>query len=151
MNSGKNKENSYFELIYLFNPISILNCGKLRLDIFYFFIQILFFRYQDKFLGILALTFSLLISPNYLFLSVFFMFYLINNETQSKATYIKNLFISLIIIFFSVHSDFSRIDWDRICLFIQETKYLYFNYFTMKDSLPNLGFFWYLLPEVNDD
>ncbi len=148
LNYRNNQENEYFELIYLFNPISILNCSILRLDIFYSFINLLFLRYYDKTLGILAFTFSMIISPNYIFLNLTFMFYLMRNEIQSKAIYIKNFIISILIIFFSLHSDLSRINWERISQFIEETKYLYANYFRIKDSLPNLGMFWYLLPEV---
>jgi hypothetical protein len=124
-NNKEEKNNKYIEIIYLFNPISILACSKLSLSIFYNLINFLMFKNDSRILYI----FSLLITPQYAITNTFYMIY-----SSKKSNKFIGLIIVLSILAFS--------------LFYTDLFVHYKNYFLVKDSLPNLSVLWSLIPEV---
>lgn len=153
----------YLEIIYLFNPLSIMCCVSLQLRTIYNFL--LFFSIEKLtkinfnenendydgftvnflklfFINVICI-FCLLITPGNFFILMFF--YIKNFEGLKNKKIFFVVFTALIsllifwVVFFT--NNFSK---EPI-----ESFYLYQNYFLMKDTFPNYGILWNLIPEVN--
>ena len=145
----KSQNSDYFEIIYLFNPISIINCSKLRIDIFTTFINLIFVNYYESFVGVLSLILGLLISPNFFMTNFFFLVFIFKKKLiHFNFNFLKNCFLSILILYVSLDENIFSFELNKLILFVKETSLIYLNYFTIKDTHPNLGLFWYLLPEV---
>ncbi len=155
-NNTHNKAFFYLEIIYLFNPLSIMCCVNLQLRTFYNFL--LFFCLEKLtnievvnflklfFINIICI-FTLLISPANFFILVFFYIKNLEGVNIKRKFYIlSNVLISLlsfcVFIFGFLLSN--KTQKEPIGSF-----YLYYNYFFMKDTFPNYGILWNLIPEVN--
>jgi hypothetical protein len=126
--NNKEKTNNYVEIIYLFNPISILNCSRLNLNIFYNMLNLIFFSSNNFFFYLLYFLTSCC-TPQYFIMNTIFM--LIKSIRNKNYLPVVLTFTALVII---------TIKTDLLIL--------YKNYFYVKDTLPNLNMIWSLLPEV---
>lgn len=166
-NDKDNKEFFYLEMIYLFNPLSIMCCVNLQLRTIYNFLLFIcleklsnFFNLQEKekkeiflnlnlfnFLKLLLINLTciltLLISPANFFILLFF--YVKNFEVfDNKRKFY--FFVNFVLAAFATCFIFA--------VFFTNKKepigslYLYYNYFFMKDTFPNFGILWNLIPEV---
>jgi hypothetical protein len=162
-NQEKNKSNSgnyfYYELIYLFNPISLLNCINLRVDIYYTFLTFMFVIHKNNILGSLFLVLSFLTAPGYIFLNLFMLIYFFySNSIKNKLQFILRLLgcLFLITIIIGLSELNSKVDLNTVLNYlkfssgklIQDSMQIYYNYYTIKDTLPNIGIVWALLPET---
>lgn len=149
----------YYEMFYLFNPISILNCINLRLDIFYSFLTFMFINNTKNIFGSLFLVLSLLTSPGYIFLNLFMLINLFYSySTKEKFTFIFKCIgcLSLIAIILGLSEINSKFDYNNFFEYlkifseklIQDVTQIYYIYYTIKDTLPNIGILWALLPET---
>lgn len=153
----------YIELIYLFNPISLLNCIQMKLDIFYTLVNFIFILNRNNFFGAFSLMLGILISPGFVFINFFILLYfLITGEIKQKVKFmirfIASFYIIVILVYFSeiINTKQNLIqNQSPIILMrnysqklITEVKLLYFNYYTLRDTLPNIGMLWSLLPET---
>jgi hypothetical protein len=136
-------------MIYLFNPVSILNCLKLKLDIIYIFINLLFILNRNSFIGSFFFIFGLISSPAHIFLNVSFAFYFISeNKFENLRKFLKNCFFAFLLIFLGIYlREISNI-LKAISNISNEIQTIYFNYYFMSDTHPNIGILWSLLPEV---
>lgn len=158
----------YLEMIYLYNPLAIMCCGNLQLRTIYNFLLIICVRiisgffngveneeknlknlilFLFEFINLLFINLcfviTLIISPsNFMILGFFYFKNFENLETKQKLKALFNLMISLIFIFFSLGFLFGK-EKEPIATF-----YFYYNYFFMKDTLPNYGILWNLIPEI---
>jgi hypothetical protein len=151
---GKNKNSLYLELIYFFNPISILNCISFRLDIFYLFVVLMFVTNKESFVGIFFFILSLVISPSHFFLNIFFMIFTIKNDALRIPKILINallafygISISIYIINFKVQN-LSNLLIEAPINLLKDSFILYANYFNLKDTHPNIGMLWSLKPET---
>jgi hypothetical protein len=146
-NVDKEEKNNfcYMELIYLFNPISILNCIKLRLNIFYTFINFMIVLNINK--SLIAGFFfvlSILTSPGSFFINLSLLIYNYFSrgyDIKFIKKFLVNTIGSIIFIFIGMYLN-------NPSMMIKETKMIYYNYFFLSDSLPNIGHIWCLLPET---
>lgn len=158
----KNRQTKYIfnddliEIIYLFNPLSIISCIGLQLRLVYNFLLFSLIVNFDidsetgkntKFHMILLISlFSLLnilSNPASLFIIVFYFlrnFYLSSLPQKFKILIAVLVSICLICCFMYVVFDVKEF----YGVLTQNT-----NYFFVKDSLPNIGLMWSLFPEVS--
>lgn len=161
----KDYSSFYFELFYFFNPISLINCVQMKLDICFTFINLAFVINRNNLLGLLFLIISIILSPGFLLLNLFMIsYFFITNEYNKKIMFI----LKIVLIFFSIvflnfitesliKDQFIKLEEivDKFCSFtirfIGEIKLFYYNYYFVKDTLPNIGMFWSLFPEVKNN
>ncbi len=113
------------EIIYLFNPISILSCSKFTLSVFFNLINFIMVRNDSS----LFYMISLLLTPQYVITNTFYMIY----KCKKSNKIINLIFVTISVI---------------IAIYYTDLFYHYKNYFLIKDSLPNLNVLWSLIPEV---
>lgn len=145
----------WIELIYLFNPLTLISCVGLQLRIIYnFFLFSLIFNLDiyneydrvNSFIWSVATNFYLIINliscPANAFILIFYylrIFYL-SSFTKKIGIFIY-LLISLSLTIVFLYAAFDIREFNGIL-----TQYR--NYFFVKDSLPNIGLMWGLFPEV---
>ncbi len=98
-------------------------------------------------IGPLLFIISTLTSPGFLFLNIsILIFFMITNELNNK-----HYILSILGIFFVyLLSSYTKTSgFKELNELFDNTKIIYYNYFTLKDTLPNFGVFWSLMPEVN--
>lgn len=156
-NEKKTKNILYFELIYFFNPISILNCISFRLDIFYIFVVLMFVKNYESFLGLFFLVLSIVISPSIFFLNIFFLIFMLKNNDKISITktLIKVIlsFYAIAISIYILNFKFKAHNLSSLLIeaptnLLNDTFMLYKNYFMIKDTHPNIGMLWSLKPET---
>jgi len=143
------------EMIYLFNPLSIISCVGMQLKIVYNFLFFSLISYLDidheirkntSFpkitLASLFIVINLLCNPATAFIIIFFYFrnfYLATFLQKLKLFFAFLLSLSFVAgclyVFFDVNEFYGVMTQ-------------YYNYFFVKDSLPNIGLMWGLFPEV---
>lgn len=148
-NDNKNIRMNYIEIIYLFNPISVLNCLSFKLDIFYTFVNIMFVLNGNNFIGCLFFIIGIFSSPGYIFINISLAVYFIaENNFEFFKKFAINSIIATLLIFFGIYvKDF--LDLTRAFFnLLTDIKTIYFNYYIINDSLPNIGYLWNTIPEV---
>ena len=128
-NDNDQKYNKYVEIIYLFNPITILNCSRLNLGIFMNILNLLFFKSSNNYIFYLLYILSSCCTPQYFIMNTI---YLIIRSIR-KNNYMM-IIISITIVI--------------VIIFKTDLLSLYMNYVYVKDTLPNMNMIWALLPEV---
>ncbi len=130
---------SHFILgLYMYNPVSIASCVSFRIDIVYTLFNLLFVYSAFNYLvAPIFLVISLVASPGYFFITIAYIGYLIiSNFKQIRLTLL--LSAMLIAIYFNVASLMGLSPVENI-------KNIYYNYFFIKDTLPNFSDLWSLL------
>lgn len=148
-------DNHLIEIIYLFNPLSIISCVGMQLRILYNFLLFSLFINFDidnsiekntKFSKIILANFlailNLLFNPASAFLIVFFYFR--NFYLAAFTQKIKLFFACLFSLGFISGCLYAAFDVNEFYGVMTQ----YNNYFFVKDSLPNIGLMWGLFPEV---
>ena len=148
-------DNYLIEIIYLFNPLSIISCVGMQLRIIYNFLFFGLINYFDidnetgkntKFLkNLLTSVFAiinLLCNPASAFI---IMFYYFRNFYLATFTQKLKLFITWLLSLGLV-AGFLYVAFDVNEFYGVISQYN--NYFFLKDSLPNIGLMWGLFPEV---
>ncbi len=158
------KENDYLdkvdsnylvEIIYIFNPLSIISCVSMQLRIFYnFFFFFLISNFDIDFevkkntgffrilLTSLLSVLTILICPAYFFIVTFY--YLRNFYFGEKIQKIKMLIIWLLAILLSGLMIYILFGVNEFYGILNQ----YSNYFFIRDTLPNFGLMWILFAEV---
>lgn len=145
---------NYVELIYLFNHVTIINCIKFNLDSLYLLFSLLFARNINNFIGTLFFCVGVFTNPGLIFLNFFYLIYNLiyeKNEQDNNNSKLLWRYIFTILFFVLLFSAQQLSDHNFIFNYyklLNETKVIYTNYYMVKDTLPNIGFMWYLLPEV---
>lgn len=138
-NSNQGLSNNYILAIYAYNPVSIINCSLFRLDILYMFIHLMFVsNYSNCIIAPIFFALSIYISPGYFFINIVFMIYMSLEHFQKvKKTLIISIILVLAYLYIPIQFEFDS--W-------KNTKDMYYNYYFVKDTLPNFSFLWCLLP-----
>ena len=148
-------DNYLIEVIYLFNPLSIISCLGMQLRVIYNF---LFFslifnlnieietekptRFHRIMSNMIFAIINLLCNPANAFIVSFYYFRILY---LAPFTMKINLFICwLLSISFMCGCLYYAFDVNEFYAVITQ----YRNYFFIKDSLPNIGLMWGLFPEV---
>jgi hypothetical protein len=133
----KEKEKSkYIELIYLFNPVSIVNCANIRLDVLYLFLNLSFIHSNKFVTSGLYFWLNIVINPGNIFLNIFYISFFYIEKIQRYPNFIFPETLPLILFKFVLPDFFHGIQLQ------------YSNYYKIKDTLPNIGIFWSLMPET---
>jgi hypothetical protein len=130
--NDKQTNNKYIEIIYLFNPITCLSCSKLNLSVFYNLINFAYYS-STIFPSYILYIITALTTPQYFFLNTFFLIY---NFIQSNGIRHKSVILASLI---SVVSNI---------LAFQSLWFNYINYYSVKDTQPNLNVHWAMLSSV---
>ena len=145
--NDNNNDNKEYKLnlgafcFYLSNPVSITTCISFNLDVVFTLINLLLAYFADNLLlcPILA-TISIIISPGYIFITLIYFIFLLNNNFRK---YIHNILITIALLLlyfkFAIKLDY---------LPLESIKNLYYNYYWFKDIRPNFGLLWVLLPST---
>jgi hypothetical protein len=126
--------NEYLEIIYLFNPFTISSCARLKLTHFYVLVTLVYTCYNKTLFGTLFLAISIFTSPGFIFTNLTFFIYNLNSKNYKNQ--LINLVLSIGIIAFIINFN------------LYNLRQNYFNYFTVRDSLPNIGVIWSLILNV---
>ena len=123
--------------LYLYNPVSITTCISFNLDVIYTLINLIFaYTANNIIISSLFAFISIIISPGYIFITVFYLLFLCLHNIKK---FIKNIFIVLVLV----------LTYLNLCKDAKKsTKNLYNNYFWFKDIRPNFGLLWVLLPST---
>jgi hypothetical protein len=125
--------------LYLYNPVSIIVCVSKRLDLFFTLINLLFaYNPFNLVTSPILLALSLITTPGYLSISFTYIFYLFLTNSKQIKPIISLTFIYLIA-YFVITKLIFNIDT------LTNTYTIYYNYYFMKDSLPNFSDLWSLL------
>ncbi|MCQ2818940.1 MAG: PIG-U family protein, partial [archaeon] len=134
-----NKERNHFILgLYLYNPVSIIACACLRLDVFFTFLNLFFISVSENvILGPIILFLSTILSPGYAIINYTYLIYLSLFHPNPNRKFLKN-FVFILVSYFMIFGFIIKGNFNPF----RNISYIYNNYYFLKDSKPNFAFYW---------
>lgn len=151
INQSFDLNSHWIEILYLFNPLSIINCISLNFDqVYTLFLFLCITHFDNLMLGPFLFAFSLVVNSSGFFtcLSTFIYLFFYTNLLKNRFKFLQNFIISLIfLVVLSIYlTGFQSVTYalsSKNC-FNHHLNY----YYHIKDTLPNLMMIWYLVSEV---